>query len=88
MKKILLFLAVAVLTLTGCTFGKQSGEVLDSSTPRIVVIEQLSIQYYIVADMESGYEYFASRSYNNAYVIGGNVLDKDGKPVKFEGGGK
>lgn len=85
MKKLLLALMVmAALALSGCS-GKQVGTPIDGSPEsRIVFVEDLGGQHYIVADKKTGYEYYATRSYNNAYVIGGSVLDENGKPVKVK----
>lgn len=38
---------------------------------------------HVVADEETGYEYFATELDDGSLAIGGQVLDKDGQPVKY-----
>lgn len=85
-KKIIV-VACLILTLAagGCT--KAAGETLsnDDGLNRFVIIERVDKNHYVVADKKTRYEYFMSRAYSGYYIIGGNVFDDEGKPLKFIG---
>ena len=80
---ICILMVVAAAFISGC--GSKVNEPLNSSN-RFTVVERLGENAlpdeYIVVDNESGYEYFATHN-RDGYIIGGNVLDKDGHPKKY-----
>lgn len=88
MKKRAVKLALAMLLialLTGCGMDdKRTGDNFSDHSSRFVLVEKLGNSWYVAADKESGYTYFISYTRDANYVIGGNVLDKDGKPVKID----
>lgn len=85
MKKAIILLLLLTAVLTGC--GLPVGEALedDNGVSRFVVIERVDRSHYIAADKVTRYEYFLSRTKDYLWVVGGNVLDDDGKPLKFVG---
>lgn len=85
MKKVIVLLLLLTAMLTGC--GLSTGESVgdDDGISRFVVIERVDKYHYIVADKVTRYEYFLSRTKDSLWVVGGNVLDDNGKPLKFVG---
>ena len=92
MKKCLisLLLLLAVLS-SGCNGdgnpSVRTGDNFVENVNRFVLVEKISSDYCIVADRETMYEYYVTSvhgKYGESYVIGGNVLDKDGHPKKYE----
>ena len=85
MKKAIVLLLLLTAMLTGC--GLSVGETFedDKSVSGFVVIERVDKYHYIAADKVTRYEYFLSRTKDSLWVIGGNVLDDNGKPLKFVG---
>ena len=58
----------------------------DNDLSQFVLVEKVGNGYYIVADKNNNYEYYAtyiSTRTRYSYVIGGNVLDEDGHPKKY-----
>lgn len=53
----------------------------DLQFQRFYYLKKVDINRSIVVDKETGYEYFSTNG-----IVGGAVLDENGKPVKYEGG--
>lgn len=74
------------LIATGCgSISPSNVAKEDSGKSRFAVISKIDATRYIAVDKVTGYQYFASYSYGGNYIIGGNVLDENGKPLKFTG---
>jgi hypothetical protein len=89
MKKCLIgLMLLSAMFMSGCTgelnSDMQAGENFFEDVPQFVLVKKISDYHYIVADRDTHFEYYVSRTSNRLYVIGGNVLDKDGHPKKFE----
>lgn len=79
---------LSAMFMSGCT-GQSNGDMqvgddFFENVPQFVLVKKISNYHYIVADRDTRFEYYVSRQDNSFYVIGGNVLDKDGHPKKYE----
>ena len=90
-KAIILLLIILIICITTILSGLsgRSSEVegtFDNDLSQFVLVEKVGNGYYIVADKNNNYEYYAtyiSTRTRYSYVIGGNVLDEDGHPKKY-----
>ena len=89
-KYISIVLIVCTLVLAGCTgnasVNRKTGESFCNDSSQFIFVEQFGEDYYIVADKNTKYEYYVTAvhaKYSVSYVIGGNVLDENGKPKKY-----
>lgn len=84
MKKILILcIIIAALAAGGCASANKIKQ--EEMGDRFVLLEIIDRSHVIVVDKVSRYEYFGSSANGSLYIIGGNVLNDDGKPVKFLG---
>ncbi len=92
MKKCLIgLLLLLTVFLSGCDGDANPetivGDNFIENVNRFILVEKISSDYCIAADRETMYEYYVTcvhGKYGASYVIGGNVLDKDGHPKKYE----
>ena len=89
MKKAIILLIILIICITIILLSGRSSEVegtFDNDLSQFVLVEKVGNGYYIVADKNNNYEYYAtyiSTRTRYSYVIGGNVLDEDGHPKKY-----
>lgn len=79
---LLMVVAFLPFILGGCSDNKTE-EQLNHSSDRFTVVKEENDRHLVIVDNESGYEYFATPRHGGSYIIGGNVLDEDGRPKKY-----
>ena len=90
-KYISIVLVIFVFLLAGCDGDpndtkKQTGDDFCNESSQFIFVERVGENHYIVADKDTKYEYYMTSiaTGNGAgYIIGGNVLDENGKPKKY-----
>jgi hypothetical protein len=80
-KIVLVVIALFSILEAGC--NGESTKPYENIHDSFIVVKHLDSYHDIIADEETGYEYYESTTHGGYYVIGGQVLDSNGKPIKY-----